>query len=243
VNNLLGPVKLTTAALCLVIALIAAAAAYEIGHHLTATYAASGTIRVALSAQGGVNDQDVIAQNDLATQYSQLVNSPAVERLAAKQLGVPVTDLNGALSGSTLDAQNILQVTATGATSLEAEARARAGVEAVTAYLTHATQQQAAQYLARLQHNVKTQIPDPYPQLNTNRVTRLRDNLVGVRAGFLGQGARDAAGDQPTLQLVNPGGAASETAPKPKLYALVAFVVALIVTARVAFMISRTTEA
>jgi hypothetical protein len=156
---------------------------------------------------------------------------------------VPVTDLNGALSGSTVDAQNILQVTATGATSLEAEARARAGVEAVTAYLTHATQQQAAQYLARLQHNVKTQIPDPYPQLNTNRVTRLRDNLVGVRAGFLGQGARDAAGDQPTLQLVNPGGAASETAPKPKLYALDAFVVALIVTARVAFMISRPTEA
>jgi capsular polysaccharide biosynthesis protein len=242
VNNLLGPVKLTTAVLCLVVSLIAAAAAYEIGHHLTATYAASGTIRVALSAQGGVNDQSVIAQNDLATQYSQLVNSPSVEQLAAKRLGVPVSDLSGKLSGSTVDAQNILQVNATGATSSEAESRARAGVQAVTAYLTHATEQQAAQYLARLQRNVTTQIPDPYPQLNTQRVTRLRDSLVGVRAGFLGEGARDAAGDRPTLQVVNPGGSASETAPKPKLYALVAFVVALIVTARVAFMISRPTE-
>ena len=82
-NNLLGPVRLTTAVLCLAISLIAAAAAYEIGHHLTATYAASGTIRVAISAENGINDQDVIAQNDLATQYAQLVNSPAVERLLA----------------------------------------------------------------------------------------------------------------------------------------------------------------
>jgi capsular polysaccharide biosynthesis protein len=243
VNNLLGPVKLTTALLCLVISLIAAAAAYEIGHHLTATYAASGSIRVAISAEDGVNDQNVIAQNDLATQYSQLVNSPAVERLAATQLGVPVADLSGTLSGSTLDAQNILQVTATGGTSSQAQARARASVGAVIAYLTHATEQQAAQYLARLQHNVTTQIPDPYPGVNTQRVTRLRDSLVGVRAGFLGQGARDAAGDQPTLQVINPGGSASETAPKPKLYALVAFVVALIVTVRLAFMVSRPMEA
>jgi capsular polysaccharide biosynthesis protein len=243
VNNLLGTVKLTTGVLCLVISLIAAAAAYEIGHHLTATYAASGTIRVAISAQNGVSDPNVLAQNDLATQYAQLVNSPSVEQLAAKQLGVPVANLSGTLSGSTVDAQNLLQVSATGATPAEAESRARAGVEAVTAYLTHATQQQAAQYLARLQHYVNTQIPDPYPGLSTKRVTQLRDNLVGIRAQFFGEGARDASGDRPTLQVVDPGGSASETAPKPKLYALVAFVVALIVTARVAFMVSRPAEA
>ena len=49
----------------------------------------------------------------------------------------------------------------------------------------------------------------------------------------------DAAGNQPVFQVVDPSTAATLTSPRPKLYALVALVVALVLTGRVAFIMSR----
>ena len=57
------------------------------------------------------------------------------------------------------------------------------------------------------------------------------------RETALFQALRDAAGNQPSFQIVNSAGAATQTAPKPKLYAIVAFVVVLLLSLRVAFVL------
>ena len=68
--------------------MLAAIVVYGIGHHLPAVYTASGTLRVATATQSGIADSNVTAQNDLASQYAQLVGSSSVVAMAAKTLGV-----------------------------------------------------------------------------------------------------------------------------------------------------------
>ena len=113
-RNLFGPITLKAALLCLVVSIVAGGVAYGIGHSLQSVYQASGTIRIALPSQGGLSDPVVIASNDLATQYAQLVDTPQVRALAAASLAVAPASLDGKLSGSTVSAQNLLKVTATG---------------------------------------------------------------------------------------------------------------------------------
>jgi capsular polysaccharide biosynthesis protein len=60
--------------------------------------------------------------------------------------------------------------------------------------------------------------------------------FANSRATALFQALRDAAGNQPAFQIIDTAGSASQTAPKPKLYALVAFLVVLLLSLRVAFI-------
>jgi capsular polysaccharide biosynthesis protein len=230
-NNRIGPITLTAAALCLILSVVIAAAAYGIGLALPKIYQSSGKIRVAVPTQGGLQDPSVTAANDLATQYAQLVDTPSVRDLTAQALGVTPSSLSGKLAGATVSAQNIIQVTATADSSGQATTRAAAAVEAVRGFLSGLTHAQNAEYLANVDRALKS--------MNT-ATALLKSPATGAAVGsarvqLIGQAYRDQAGNQPTFQVVDMAGSASQTSPQPKLYALVAFIVALIVGSRIAF--------
>jgi capsular polysaccharide biosynthesis protein len=243
-RNLFGPITLKAALLCLVVSIVAGGVAYGVGHSLQSVYQASGTIRIALPSQGGLSDPVVIASNDLATQYAQLVDTPQVRALAAASLAVAPASLDGKLSGSTVSAQNLLKVTATGSSSAAAQARAKAAVAAVQRYLSGLTTVQNAQYLASLKRGLNaTPLLEQRLRIGRLGTGQLSVTVAGLRGEVLNQGVRDAAGNQPSFQVVDPGAGATVTYPKPSLYALVAFVVVLLISLRVAFVASRSGEA
>jgi capsular polysaccharide biosynthesis protein len=229
----MGSIGFRAAALCLIVSVVAAAGVYGVGRALRPVYQASGTIRVAVPSQGGITDPNVTAANDLATQYEQLVSSRAVQVMAASALHVPVDSLNGTISGSTVAAQNIVQVTTTAGSAGVAQARAVAAVNAVHRYLTGLTNTQNQQYLGTLSRGI-TRATDP-----PGSTAPSSPAAANERVTLMAQAQLDAAGNQPSFQVIDSSARASETSPRPKLYALVAFVVALIVSARLAFVVSR----
>jgi len=230
-----SPLSLRDSALCFVVSVLAAIAAYGIGHRLPAVYQASGTIRVATATQSGIADSNVTAENDLASQYAQLVSSGPVVAMTAKALGAPPQALSGTISGSTVGAQNVLEVAATAGTPTGAVQRARAAVSAVALYLTQLTAQFNTAYMISLESRIRNTpiLGSKTPSLSAPAVVAA---FANSRATALFQALRDATGNQPAFQIVNDGGSASQTAPKPKLYALVAFLVVLLLSLRVAFI-------
>jgi len=236
-NNLFGPLKFRYGVLCLVASIGVALIAYFVGHTLHTTYDSSGTIRIAVASENGISDPNVTAANDLASQYAQLVDSSAVQQLTAQRLDVPVSQLNGALSGSTVAAQNIVQVTASGSTPGEAVARAQAATKEVRDYVSSLINQEGQQYLSSIRSALATLGSKKGGPPGTTA------SIVSAKAQAVAQGARDMAGNMPGLQIVDVASSASESSPKPSLYALIAFVVALIVTGRIAFTVSRPASA
>jgi len=231
-NNRIGPITIRAAGLCLIVSVVVAAAAYGIGHALPKIYQSSGRIRVAVPTQGGLQDPAVTAANDLASQYAQLVDTPSVRALTATALGVTPSSLDGTLSGATVAALNIIQVTATGDSSGQATARAAAAVVAVRSFLAGLTHAQNAEYLANVDRALKSM---------NDATALLKSPATGAAVGsarvqLIGQAYRDQAGNQPSFQVVDTAGGASETSPQPKLYALVAFIIALIVGGRIAIV-------
>jgi capsular polysaccharide biosynthesis protein len=232
-TSLFGPLRVRQALVCVVASLVAGLLAYEIGHSLTATYQSSGTIRIALASEGGTNDPDVLATNDLATQYAQLVTSTTVQALTAQRLRVPVADLNGELRGSTVAAQNLLQVTASAGTPGLAQSRAAAATTVMKSYLASLSTRVGQQYLNALANG----LAELRAQRGRPRGTTAA--IVQAKAQAIASGVRDAAGSVPQFEIVDAQGDPTETTPKPKLYAILAFVVVLIISGRLAFVMNR----
>ena len=232
-----SPLSLRAATACVAVSLLAAALAYAIGHRLPAVYQSSGMIRVATATQSGIADTDVTADNDLASQYAQLVATSPVLTLTAKSLRLPPKDLSGEISGSTIGAQNLLAVTASASTPTAAVARAQAAVYAVALYLSQLTAQFNTSYAVLLQSRIRnTAIPGDTGAKLAPQIAAAFDT---ARATALFEALRDAAGNQPSFQVISAAGAADQTAPKPKLYALVAVVVAFLLSLRVALTARR----
>ncbi len=230
-----APLPLRVALACFAVSVLAAVLAYGIGHRLPPVYQSSGTIRVATATQNGIADSNVTAENDLASQYAQLVGSNSVVAMTAKALGVPPQTLSGKISGSTVGAQNVLEVTATASTAGAAVARAQAAASAVALYLTQLTVQFNTAYAIRLESRIRnTALPG---ETAPNQPPQVLAANANSRETALFQALRDAAGNQPSFQIVDAAGAAAQTAPKPKLYAIVAFVVVLLLSLRVAFVL------
>jgi len=232
--------SIRAAAICLTIALLAAAGAYAVGRKLPATFQSSGTVRIAVSSQQGTSDPVILGANDLASQYAQLVSSVPVTALAAKSLRVPAASLTGKISGSTVAAQNLIQITASARSPTQAEARAHAATNAFAQYVTQIDNQQAADYAARVSSGVMQLDAEiarlkAHPTQNAMQIAQ----LIGQRALLLSDVAQNNASSEPSLQIIDARTVASQTAPKPKLYALVALVLVLIVAGRLAFVLSR----
>ncbi|HEY6396753.1 MAG TPA: hypothetical protein VIX82_04790, partial [Solirubrobacteraceae bacterium] len=63
------------------------------------------------------------------------------------------------------------------------------------------------------------------------------ETLLATRSQVLGEVSRDVASSRPDLQIVSASSAPSVVYPRPALYALVAFLAAVIIAGRVAFIV------
>jgi hypothetical protein len=240
-------ITVRAAAICLLLSVVFGAIAYVVGQALPSTYQSSGLIRVAVPSQQGAIDPVVTAANDIASQYAQLASSAPVAARAATGLGVSANSLNGKITGGTVSGQNLVQVTASAHSARTASARAAAASAALTGYITALNTQAAARYVSGVTGGLTTinrSLGQLTIQLRHDKApARAADrgalqSLSSQRDQLLGQVARDAASNEPSLQVVNASTGATLTSPKPKLYALVAFIVALLLTGRAAFVLS-----
>jgi hypothetical protein len=233
------PISFKAFVLSVLGAVVVAVGAYAIANSLTPVYQSSSTVRVVAPTQGAIGDPNVTAVNDLASQYAQLVGSDAVRQRTAKILAVDPSTLDGKLSGSTLAAQNLVEVTASAGSPQLAENRSAAATHAIVTYITQLNRQLNAQYLAAVAHGVVSSL-QPQRLGHYGAVSgALGGELTNVRAQVVAQAVRDAAAGLPTLQAVDLGPSAGQTAPKPKLYALAALVVVLLLALRVSFVVAR----
>jgi capsular polysaccharide biosynthesis protein len=225
--------------------LLIAAIAYVVGSALPAVYQSSGLVRVVVLSQQGRTDVVVTAENDTATQLVQLAGSQPVLDSAAASLGASSGSLSGKITASTLGAQNLVQVQATGDSRASARERAKAATLALADYVGGLNAQTAAQYLGTVQSalgSISRQISATYARISKDSaVLRAADTLqlgtlLASRSQVIGQVARDAASNQTSLQVVSDSGAPSVVYPKPSLYALVAFIAGLILVGRLGFM-------
>jgi len=230
------------------VSVLAAGIAYAVSRSLPASYQSSATFRVTVPNQQGVNDSVVTAANDLASQYAQLVDSTPVLDAAATTLHVPASSLNGKIGASTVNAQNLVQVTASAATPAVAEARASAAVYALVEYLDTINAKQGSIYAANASKALA-----PIDRTLTNLTRRLGTDKPGMQASdaavlasllsqrqqVLDSLATNVAAGLPTLQVISPGNGASQVSPRPKLYALITFVVVLLIAARIGYLLFR----
>lgn len=243
-----GSITAKAAAVCAIVSIAIAALAYGVGKLLPYTYQSYGLIRVALPSTQGIIDPVVTAANDTASQYAQLASSQPVQRLTASKLGVSAGSLDGKISGSTVGAQNLIQVTVTARSSATATARAAAASASLQEYISGLDAQAGAQYIDEVQSGLvrtnqnlirlQARLANDRPAARSSDILLIQ-TLSLQRDQLLGEIARDAASNRPALQLVDSATSASVVTPQPTLYAVVAFVVALIVSGRAAFVLSR----
>jgi capsular polysaccharide biosynthesis protein len=234
-------------ALPLIVAPVAVAVAvYAISSRTTPTYEASSTLRIV--AQGGLSDQLVTASNDLASQYAQLADAPPVIARAARALHVRASELGGKVSGGTVAAQNLISIAARADSQAAAVRRSQAVAIGFIDYASTLNERQANVYARSVRDRLKpldAQIATARKLLNgggtsqQNSASLLYSNLLVQRQQLLASLAQDAAASQPGVQLVAPAATASKVQPKPELYALVAFVAAALVAARIGYLTFR----
>jgi capsular polysaccharide biosynthesis protein len=225
-----------------------AAVVYVVANTLPATYESSAQFRVTVPNQAGLTEATVMAANDLATQYSQLAGATTVVNAAARTLKIPPAALSGEIAGSTVNAQNLVQVTASTDSPGSAQARASAVANALRKYIDGINARQSSTYSRNVSSGLlplDAEIARYTKRLNGASVTEraninlLLGSLLSQRQQVLASTARDTAAGRPTLQGIASASTAVKTSPRPKLYALVALVAAALIAGRIAFLLLR----
>jgi hypothetical protein len=229
--------------------LIVAAVVYVVSNSIPATYESSGSFRVTIPNQQGLNDTVISAANDLATQYSQLATASPVIGVAARQLGEKPNTLMKEITGGTVNAQNLVSVTATADSAGLAERRAGAVVIALRAYVDRINAQQSRTYSNNVSEGlapVEKEITNYQNQLRQAKTLIQRQNLNLILGSLLAQRqqvlsslAENTAAGRPTLQGISQESSASKVRPRPGLYALAGGIVAALISARVAQLMLR----
>jgi capsular polysaccharide biosynthesis protein len=226
-----------------------AAVVYVVANSLPATYESNAQFRVTVPNQAGLTEATVMAANDLATQYSQLAGASTVVNAAARTLKIPPAELSGDIAGSTVNAQNLVQVTASADDPGAAQARATAVAGALRKYIDRINARQSTTYSRNVTSGLvplDEEIARYTKRLNSasseterQSINLLLGSLLSQRQQVLASTARDTAAGRPTLQGISSATAASKTSPRPKLYALVALLAAALISARIAFLLLR----
>ena len=228
--------------------LVVAGFVYVVANTLPATYESNAQFRVSVPNQAGLTEATVMAANDLATQYSQLASASTVIDAAARTLKISPSQLSGEISGSTVNAQNLVQVTASADSPGDAQSRAAAVADALRKYIDRINGRQSATYsrnvtsgLVPLDEEITRYTKRLQSASETERqsINLLLGSLLSQRQQVLASTARDTAAGRPTLQGIASASAASKTSPRPKLYALVALIAAGLVSGRIAFLLLR----
>lgn len=228
----------------LLIAVDIAAATYVVSRLIPGVYASSATVGVVIS--GTDPNSTTQGANNLASQYAQEVDAQPVLVAAARNLGDAARGLSGAISGGTVSGENLISIRATGSTPRVAQRRAAAVSSAFIRYVSaqfasqsRAFQAQSLRMLAPLDREIRhvTNELDTVgaSQRTSPRYTALQatlSTLTAQRSAAVANIAQTAVGGRPSLTVVDAAGPGDEVAPKPALYAAVAFVLALVIAGR-----------
>jgi hypothetical protein len=225
------------------IAVAVAALVYVVSSLLPATYQASATVLVTVRATSGISDPTVTAANDLASQYAQLVATTPVIDAADKTLGTALS--TSSITAGTVNAENLIKINATSSTAARANASVNAVAQAFVAYVGRISAAQAADYVKLVTTNLAplqalitaaSQQQASGTAAQQAQATALLTTLVGEKQQVLGAAVQSSAATLPDVQLVSPGDGGSKTSPRPQLYALIAFIVVLLLLGRVLFV-------
>jgi hypothetical protein len=241
-------------------AAVAGIATYVISKRIPATYKAGVTIAVTVQPTSGVTDA-ATASNSLASQYAELVTTPAVIDAAAHRLGVPPSVLDSRVSAGTVNAQNLVNISVDGSSPTESAIRANAVAAAFVSFLYQTNRHQAHRYADTLfgwldirasVDAARRAVARAEVLLNnasaSNRASReaqlsaadatLATAQAEAQSTSISIG-QEAAAAQPLLQILGGAGPGSIVAPRPTLYAVIAAVVAALVTAQLIVLFRR----
>ena len=185
--------------LVLVVAIAAGALTFGVSKFIAPTYRSTATIRVSGQPVNGALSDAATASNTLAQQYAEIVTTGAVLGDAARRLQISPSKLSGSVSAGTVNAQNLVDVSAEARTAAEATRRASAVARAFIAYITVANRRQAKRLVRALGGGGRS-VPS-----------------LAVEQG--------SAAAQPDVEPAGVTPAETPVAPKPPLYAAIAFLV------------------
>jgi capsular polysaccharide biosynthesis protein len=228
-----------------VLALIAAAAVYQVGTSLPAKYESTSSLRVRAPA-GAASSEDVLAANELAAQYAQYVKTDGVLGPAAQRAGVSAGELRDSVDAATAGDQNVLTVTARADTPEDARLRANAVSAAFVRFVRRVEQDDRKEAVEQIDEQLEPLDAD------IARERRALDRLAGdesasaqsrastrqtVLQSLLTQRERlvaqsiDVSARLPSVDTLSPAALGTKSAPKPALYAGIAFLIVFLVTA------------
>jgi capsular polysaccharide biosynthesis protein len=230
--------------LVVVVAALVAGATYAVATAISPSYESSAQFRISVNEGAGLSQDALLASNSLTAQLVQLLPTDAVLAAPARQLGMSVSALRGALSVGSVAQQNLLQITASGPSAAAARRRAGTVADDFMTYMASDGTRQIGSYI----HQVSSAI------VSTNRTIRrlsasggrLSGSLAGALAvnvkseqALLIQLSQRARSAVPIVQEVQTAGAGSLVSPQPKLYAFIAFLVAAFLGAQAAQWVRR----
>ena len=222
-----------------------------------AVYSSSATVSITAASTPGGSAQDVaLASNDLAAQDAQLVTTDAVLTAASKVVGVPTSTLDSHVSAGTVAAQNLVQITTQASSPHKAQAWAQALAVAFQNFLVLRGRLNSAalqKSVAAQSSTLSTQIASLQAQIAANsgaapgsaQFTELESDenqltdLVTSKATLTSNTALAIASQQPNVDVVVAGNAATKVSPHPSLYALIGGLLALLVGCQLAVVLAR----
>jgi len=231
-----------------VFAVLVAGATYVVSNSISPTYESSAQFRISVNESAGLSQDALLASNSLTAQLVQLLPTDAVLAAPAEQLGMSVSALRSAVSVGSVAQQNLLQITASGPSAAAARQRAGTVAHDFRAYMASDGTRQLSSYIHQLSLAIES----------TNKtIDRLRGSRGGVAGSLAGalavnvkteqallsqfsQRARSAVPVVQQVQAAGPGGLVS---PQPKLYALIAFLLAAFLGAQAAQFVRRRRQA
>ncbi len=230
-------------------AVLIALITFAVSEAVPATYASSAMVAVQVS--GTDANDTTLGANNLASQYASEVNASQVLSLADSMLPSKSAIPSSSISGSTVSAQNLVSISATGSSPSLAQERAAVVTRAFIRYINAQVAAHANQYEHAYSIELKPlddEIAQDEAELGTLRSTSGKavavqlelNTLLAQRASSETAIAQTAVAGRPSVTLVSDADTASQSAPRPKLYALVGFIVGLLVLARfVVFLANR----
>jgi Chain length determinant protein len=237
-------------------ALAAAVLALAVSAVIPKRFSASAIVRVTLPQSAGLSEQSVQAANDLASQYTQIATAGPIVAKAAASLGPAGAGLSAAVSASTVNSENLVQISARGDTAGAATARANAMAAAFVDTLNGENAANAAAAAHRFTHQldlIQARLLVTQQKLDNNltlresgaalnqrqraEVNALQNEVTSLEGAQQTLLSSQVSTGTPTLKLFSPSTSASQTQPRAPLYALVAFIVVLLSAAQIASFI------
>jgi capsular polysaccharide biosynthesis protein len=237
----------------LLFAIIVGAGSTYLARLPSPSYGTSAILEVTMQQTSGSPNDTLLAANELAAQYAQLANTTAVLKAAATAINVPPGDLSHAISANTVSQLNLIRVTASGSTPLEAETRANATANALTRTILKANQRKANAFVRRATlplapitrqiAALKAQIAQSSNDLASATTDSQRAQaqtvllgqqstltaLTAQRSGAISGLAQDAALGQPAVSVVSYAGPGSRSRLTPPVYGAIGALAAAIV--------------